>query len=156
KKAEMTSAFLKMGLMGFAGSGKTYTATETAIGLVLLMRERGIEQGNKPLFFLDTETGSDWVAPRIQDAGIKLFTAKTRAFTDLLGAVREAEANSSLLLVDSVTHFWTELTESYMKKKNRTRLQFDDWAYLKGEWRKFTDLFINSGVHIVIAGRAGY
>jgi len=156
KKAEVTSAFLKMGLMGFAGSGKTYTATETAIGLVLLMRERGITQGAKPMFFLDTETGSDWVLPRVEAAGIELFTAKTRAFSDLLQAVREAEATSSLLLVDSVTHFWKELTDAYMKKKGRTRLQFDDWAYLKQEWSKFTDLFINSNLHIIIAGRAGF
>jgi hypothetical protein len=29
--AEVRSACLKMGLMGFAGSGKTYTATATAM-----------------------------------------------------------------------------------------------------------------------------
>src|SRR5262249_22498707 len=60
------------------------------------------------------------------------------------------------LLVDSITHFWTELCESYMRAKKRTRLQFDDWAFLKGEWRKFTDLFVNSQLHIVLCGRAGY
>ena len=43
-----------------------------------------------------------------------------------------------------------------MKAKKRTRLQFDDWGYLKGEWRKFTDLFINSNLHIILCGRAGY
>src|SRR3954463_10191591 len=59
-KAEITSAYLKMGLMGFAGSGKTFTATDTAIGMIKLMREVGIDKG-RPMFFLDTETGSDWV-----------------------------------------------------------------------------------------------
>jgi hypothetical protein len=29
--AEVTSAYLKMGLMGFAGSGKTYTATAPSV-----------------------------------------------------------------------------------------------------------------------------
>ena len=38
RKAEVTSAYLKMGIMGFAGSGKTYTATQTAIRLVQHMR----------------------------------------------------------------------------------------------------------------------
>jgi hypothetical protein len=88
--AEVTSAYLKMGLMGFAGSGKTYTATETAVGLIGHMRERKIAAADKPMFFLDTETGSDWVKPKIEAAGIQLFTAKTRAFTDLLAATREA------------------------------------------------------------------
>ncbi len=155
-KAEVTSAYLKMGMMGFAGSGKTYTATSTAIGLVNLMREVRLPLANKPIFFLDTETGSDWVKPRIEKAGVELFTAKTRAFSDLLAAVPEAEANSSLLLVDSLTHFWVELTDSYMKKKNRSRLQFEDWGFLKTEWRKFTDLFVNSNVHVIVCGRAGF
>src|SRR5262245_8284446 len=133
-KAEVTSSYLKMGMMGFAGSGKTYTATSVAIGL------HKLSQSAKPLFFLDTETGSDWVKPRIEAAGIELFTAKTRAFADLLTAVHEAEAGASLLMVDSLTHFWVELTTAYMQAKRRTRLQFDDWAFLKAEWRKFTDL----------------
>src|SRR5262249_22299987 len=74
----------------------------------------------------------------------------------LLAAVREAEAAASLLLVDSLTHFWVELCRSYMAAKKRTRLQFDDWAFLKTEWAKFTDLFINSNLHVVLCGRAGF
>ena len=156
RKAEVTSAFLKMGIMGFAGSGKTYTATMTAIGLIECMRAKKIPYANKPVYFLDTETGSDWVLPVFRDAGVDVFTAKTRAFRDLITAVAEAEANGSLLIVDSITHFWTELGGAYMKAKNRTRLQFEDWGFLKREWGKFTDRFINSNLHIILAGRAGY
>jgi hypothetical protein len=155
-KAEATSATLKMGMMGFAGSGKTHTATSVAIGLVQLLRELHLPVGERPIAFIDTETGSDWVAPRIRKAGIELHTAKTRAFADLLEAVPEAEASASILLVDSLTHFWVELCDSYMKKKNRTRLQFEDWAFLKAEWRKFTDRFVNSNLHIIVCGRAGF
>jgi hypothetical protein len=155
-KAESTSAFLKMGIMGFAGAGKTFTATSTAIGLVEHMQAAGVEYANKPVFFLDTETGSDWVKPQFEVAGIPLFTAKTRAFKDLLTAVREAEKDSSLLLVDSISHFWKELCDAYMASKKRNRLQFEDWAFLKQEWGKFTDQFINSPLHIIICGRAGY
>lgn len=156
RKAEVTSAYLKMGLMGFAGSGKTYTGTMTAVGLIKHMRELGIEYAGRPMFFLDTETGSDWVKPTIEENGIELFTAKTRAFSDLVLACKEAEKNASLLMVDSVTHFWKELCDAYMRQKKRTRLQFEDWAYLKGEWNKFTDLFVNSNLHIILCGRAGY
>ena len=39
QRATNTQAFLKAGIMGFAGDGKTYTASELAIGLVLLMRQ---------------------------------------------------------------------------------------------------------------------
>lgn len=154
--AEVTSAFMKMGLLGFQGSGKTKTAAKVVIGLVNHMRERGIEAANKNVKFLDTETGSDWVIPDFKAAGIKLDAAKTRAFSDLLVAVDEAEANGSALIIDSITHFWVELTQSYMKKKNRTRLQFEDWGHLKLEWGKFTDRFVNSSAHIALCGRAGF
>jgi hypothetical protein len=46
-KAENTSSHLKMGMMGFQGSGKTHTATSVAIGLVGLMRESQ-SPGGKP------------------------------------------------------------------------------------------------------------
>jgi hypothetical protein len=164
KKAEVTSAYLKMGVMGFAGSGKTYTATETAIGLVQHMRKLKIEGADKPIFFLDTETGSDWVKPKIEGAGIELYTAKTRAFTDLIAATKEAERSASVLLIDSITHFWVELCETYRRRKGEEkrqpnyRIQFQDWAYLKGRqgWGQFTDWYVNSPVHVILSGRAGY
>lgn len=158
KKAEATTAFLKMGLMGFAGSGKTYTAADVAIGMVKYLQEKKFPGGDKPIFFLDTETGSDWVKPKIEGAGIELMTAKTKAFTDLTTAMKEAPGNASILVIDSITHFWIEFTESYQKVKNRKRgLEFQDWAYLKKAWRdNFTTPFVNSPLHIIICGRAGY
>lgn len=156
QKAVNTQAKLKAGLMGFAGSGKTFTATEIAIGLVLYLRERGIEGHDKPIFFLDTETGADFVADRINKHGIELHTAKTRTFADLLPAVKEAEANASVMIIDSITHFWREFTEAYQRKRNRSRLQFEDWGYLKAEWGRFTDAYVNSNAHIILCGRAGF
>lgn len=157
KQATNTQAYLKAGIMGFAGDGKTYTASEIAIGLVELMRARKLPAGDKPVMFLDTETGSDWVKPRFDAANIALFTAKTRAFVDLLTAVREAEHEGAVLMIDSISHFWRNLTEEYAERKNRKRgLEFQDWAWLKAEWGKFTDLFVNSKCHIIMCGRAGY
>lgn len=157
KKSESTQAYLKAGFMGFAGSGKTFTAAETAIGLVKLLKNAGLPEGSKPVFFLDTETGSDYVSGRFKEEGIGLFQAKTRAFSDLIPAVKEAEANGAALIIDSITHFWREFTEAYAKKRNRTRgLEFQDWAFLKTEWGKFTDAYINTSLHIIMCGRAGY
>lgn len=155
-KAESTQAYLKSGFMGFAGTGKTYTAAETAIGLVKLLRERKLPEGDRPVFFLDTETGSDYVKRRFDDEGIELFTSKTRAFADLVPAVKEAEQSGAVLIVDSITHFWREFTETYARKKNRTRLEFQDWNFLKTEWGRFTDAYINSALHFILCGRAGY
>lgn len=162
RPAEITTAKLKMAFMGFQGSGKTWTATDTAVGLVLLMRELRLPDGNKPIYFADTERSARWVLPMVQKAGLQMATAHTRAFADLCNIVDEAEANASILLIDSLTHYWREFTETYAAEKAARyniptyRLQFQDWAYLKAQWGKFTDKFVNSDLHIVVAGRAGY
>jgi hypothetical protein len=156
KPATNSMAYLKAGIMGFQGSGKTHTSVAIAVGLMLHMRERKLEAGMRPVFFLDTETGSDWVKPLFDEHGIELQVAKTRAFDDLIPAVNEAEKAGSVLIIDSITHFWRDLTESYARAKNRFRLQFEDWAYLKKRWGEYTDRYVNSWVHIIMAGRAGY
>jgi hypothetical protein len=151
-----TQAKLKAGFQGFAGSGKTFTATTLMIGLIHYMRKLELAEGNKPLYFIDTETGSDWLAPIIRSNAIELRVLKSRAFKDLIPAVREAEEQGAGLIVDSITHFWTEFVEAYKRRKNRTRLEFQDWGWLKPEWAKFTDVYVNSNLHMIICGRAGY
>lgn len=156
EKYEHRQSYLKMGLMGQAGSGKTFTATEVAIGLVELMRQRGLNPG--PVAFIDTETGSDWVAPRLAEAHIDLMVSRTRSLVDLVKGIREcSEAGASCLIIDSITHFWTVFCDEYAARRNRQRgLEFSDWAFLKKEWRRFTDEFINSPLNIIMCGRAGY
>lgn len=157
KPATNTQAFLKCGILGFAGAGKTYTATEIAIGLQKQLLAAKAVKPDTPIFFLDTETGSDWMQKRLTAAGIPLVTAKTRAFKDLIPAVREAEKQRAVLIIDSITHFWREITESYAAEKRRTQgLQFQDWAWLKKKWGEYTDAFVNSNCHIIMCGRAGY
>lgn len=157
KKATNGQAYLKMGLQGFAGDGKTHTASVVAIGLVQLLRERSFPAGDRPVMFLDTESGSDWVKPLFDAANIELEVAKTRAFVDLLDAVRETEARGCVLIADSVTHFWRRFCDEYAARKERKRgLEFGDWNWLKTEWGRFTDLYVNSRCHIILAGRAGY
>ena len=156
QKSTNDQAYLKAGFLGFTGSGKTFTGTKLAIGLHKLLKDRGLPKGDSPIMFLDTETGSDWVASMIAKEGIELQTAKTRTFAKLVEAVAEAEAAKAILIIDSITHFWRELTESYAKRKNRTRLHFQDWAWLKQKWGEFTDAYVNSQCHIIMCGRAGY
>lgn len=156
-KATNEQAYLKAGFMGFTGSGKTYTAAMIAEGLHHLLVERKLPGGNAPIFFADTETGSDWVRDILEARGAELQVAKTRAFTDLIPMVHEVAKVRGILLIDSITHFWRELTESYAVKKKRTNgLMFQDWDWLKRQWGKFTDEFVNSPAHILMCGRAGY
>jgi AAA domain len=162
KPAENTMAYFKAGFMGEAGSGKTHTATLTAIGLVQHLRKLKIKGSEKPVYFLDTEQGSAWVKPMFDDAGIELRVAKTRAFKDLVAAVKEAEANGSVLLIDSISHFWEDLQNSYMRRRSEqlkrpyNRLEFQDWGILKRMWREFSDLYVNSSLHCILCGRLAF
>jgi hypothetical protein len=162
RPAEITTAHLKMAFMGFQGSGKTYTATEVAIGLVLMMKKLKLPAGDRPIYFADTERSSRWVLPQVRKAGLKMSTTHTRAFSDLVTIINEAEANGAVLLIDSLTHYWQEFCETYCAAKAQQykiptyRLQFQDWSFLKAKWRLFTDRFVNSQLHCIVSGRAGF
>ena len=150
KQAKNEMSFLKLGLYGEAGSGKTHTSSRIAIGLHKHIKDK------KAIAFIDTETGSDFVLPIFKEAKIELMVAKTRAFADLLTVVDEAERNFSILIVDSITHFWNELLDSYQKKHQISRITLRHWIPLKQMWREFTSRFINSKLHIIMAGRSAY
>lgn len=151
KKAENTMAFFKAGFLGFPGSGKTYTATKLALGICKATKANSI-------CYLDTETGSDFLIPMIKADGVEAYQVKSRSFSDLLTTVKECEQNNiGVLIIDSITHVWRDLCDSYDRKLNRKgRLQFQDWAKIKSEWAQYTDAFINGKVHMIVCGRAGY
>lgn len=157
KTAEMTQACLKCNIYGWAGAGKTYAAAQIAIGLAVLA------QSKKPIAFFDSETGSDFWTERIEQlTGTRPVVAKTRAFADLIEGLGEAAESCDIAIVDSATHFWRELIDAYKKSLIKAkkmspdgRLAFQHWDHLKGEWRKFTDLFVNNRLHMIVCGRAG-
>lgn len=151
RPATNQTAYLKGGLLGFAGSGKTHTAALIALGLVQQTGDK------RPVAFFDTETGSDYLIPRFKEAGVELLVAKTRSFADLLTFMQEAEGQCSVAIIDSISHVWTELLEAYTKRLNRRNgLLFQDWGPIKTEWRGFTDLYLNTKLHVLLCGRAGY
>lgn len=150
KKAVNEQAYLKAGLLGFPGTGKTFTASMLAIGISKRVGDK------KPVAFFDTETGSDFLIPRFEAEGVELLRVKSQAFTDLLAAGREAENTCSCLIVDSITHVWRELGEAYQKRRKISKLQFQHWADLKREWAEWTTFYLNSRIHIIVCGRAGF
>jgi hypothetical protein len=155
------SSHLKAAFYGEGGSGKTHSATLLALGV----REQFKLEG--PIAFFDTERGSDYLRARVERAtGRKLLVKKSRALPDLLGVVDEClERSVSVLIVDSVTHIWREVCDSYLaelkavaeKRKWRVpdSLEFQDWNRIKGMWARWADLFLNSPLHIIVCGRSG-
>lgn len=139
-------AYLKAGIFGFAGAGKTWTATDIAIGLHELAKSK------KGVLFIDTENGSDFMIPRFKEKGIEVYTDKTRTFADLLKDMDAAPDVADILIIDSISHFWREMVTAY--KGNRTFLRIQDWGPLKEKWAQYTTRYVNSALHIIMCGRA--
>lgn len=159
--------YLKAGFFGFQKSGKTYTSIMLALGTRELFGLTG------PIAMFDTEGGSEYVAKVVRDAGAELVGVKSRSFSDLLAVGQECVKDGvSVLIGDSVTHVWRELCDAWLKDINDKRralaesrnwkftpkasLEFQDWAQVKGIWSKWTDFYLNSPLHIIICGRAGF
>lgn len=154
--------FLKAGFLGFNKSGKTYTSVLLACGVRAAMKSK------LPIGFFDTEGGSGYVEQTIVKlTGKKAVGLKSRSFDDLLTVTRECETNgASVLIVDSITHVWRELCSAYMKRLNellaskgkqpKNRMDIQDIMKVKDQWSVWPDLYLNSKLHIIICGRAGF
>jgi hypothetical protein len=154
--ATNSAAFLRAGITGEPGAGKTLTAALLAIALVKQLKALNIAGSDRPVGMMDTEKeGSDWLVPVFEECGIPLLVAKERSFAKALEAFKYMKENCVVGIFDSVTHPWEELKESFMKKKNRSFLQIDEYAQLNSIWKQFTDEFMNSPLHCIICGRAG-
>lgn len=160
KKAENKMAYAKVGLYGTAGAGKTFTAALIAIGLWKYAKCA------KPVGMFDTEPAASYIIPLFERAGIPfLVYDESRALKDLMAFMTEAEAECSIVIVDSVTHVWRDTQESYLAKineglarKNRKpiyKLEFHHWGPIKAAWAQFTDRFLSSKLHVIVCGRAG-
>jgi hypothetical protein len=149
--------FAKIGLQGPQGSGKSFTALEIAVAIHKLFKSK------KPIAFFDTESGSDYLTTKAKEAtGLDMLRVKTRAFSQLMEVVRECEAGASdILIVDSITHVWRELQESYLARVNegrqwkKQRMDIGDIMEIKKLWYPWPDLYLNSRVHILVCGREG-
>lgn len=155
------TGYLKGGLLGFPKSGKTYTSTKIAIGLHIYLNCNG------PIAMFDTEGGSEYVQPLVKQAGLKFVGVRSRSLGDLIQVAKECESTGvPILIVDSVTHVWREVCDTYLKQINevrkakslptRNKLEFADWSPIKSKWAEWTDLYLNSKLHVIICGRAGF
>lgn len=144
----------------------------TAVLLAIYTRKLFKLKG--PIALVDTENATAYVAPIVEElTGLKLVGKRTRNFDELVLLAKECQAAGvSVMVGDSMTHFWRSLCDSYLAGMNQSReafykqkgwkfkakasLEFQDWGPVKKRWSEWTDLYLNSPMHIIICGRAGY
>lgn len=160
--------YVKAGFLGFTAGGKTYTAVELALGI----RDHFKLDGQ--IAFFDTENGAGFFQEKVtQRTGKPLLIKRARSFDALMQFAKVCEERKvSVAIVDSLTHTWRELCDSYLAKVNereaewarrnrrdpkpRFNLQFEDWNPIKTTWATWTDWYLNSQMHVIICGRAGW
>lgn len=153
KKLENNRPFAKIAFEGFAGDGKSFTATQVAIGIHKLIKSK------TPIAIFDTEKAFKALKAQFEQAGIEaVVDDEQRSLEALSQAIKWCEeGNADILIIDSITHVYEQFLQAYIKQKNRTRLQFEDWGILKPMWKeKFSTPFVQAKVHIIFTGRAGY
>lgn len=160
KKLENNRPFLKMAFEGFAGDGKTFTATQIAIGVHKLIKS------TKPIALFDTEKAFKALKPSFDAAGIEaVVNDEQRSLAALSEAIKWCEdGNADILIIDSITHVWEEFMQAYLnrpdkngKPVSRNRLEFQDWGVIKPRWKdQFSNRFVMAKCHIIFTGRAGF
>lgn len=144
--------FFKAAFEGFAGSGKTYTMAQVAIGLHKRIKS------TRPIVYFDTEKAGRHLRRLFREAGVEVLYKESRTLADLKTAMTFCrDGGADILMIDSISHVYENFLQEYQRQKNRSRLQFEDWGVLKPKWkREFSEPFVRDRYHALFCGRAGF
>lgn len=158
RKATKTQSFLRLALIGPAGSGKTYTALRLA---TVLARAEG-----KPILVFDTERGSSEKYSCHDDPevgrfefdvvdGVSDFSPST--YTEVVAA---AEANGyGVLILDSLSHAWAgkggalEMVD-LAAARAKTGGTFAAWREVTSLHKRMVDAIIGARLHVIATMRS--
>jgi len=149
QKAVKAKSFLRLGIAGPTGSGKTKSALRIATGISQAMR------GEK-IAVIDTEHGR---ASYYSDE-FKFDTAqmhKPYEIDKYIRAIKEAQDEGyKILVIDSLTHAWQELLEE-VEKLGKTKYRnnsFRAWSEGTPKQNKFVEAFLGYEGHLIATMRS--
>lgn len=144
--------FVKVSFGGFAGSGKTRTASEFIIGLYPKMNIK------KPLLIIDNEKGSRFLIPMFKKAGIETYIKESVSLADTLEAFAMLNRGEiGCLFIDSLTKIWYKYINDYKMQNKKTFMTLQDWGKILPSWQeKFADAFVQLKGNCIFTGRGGY
>jgi nucleoside-triphosphatase THEP1 len=147
EKAERTQLWLRCALFGPSGSGKTKTALRMAKGIAGKMKV--------PFAVIDTEARSaskyaDRFTFDVENLGEKTIDHYIRAMHDA------AKAGYKVLVIDSLSHAWRELTEEVdrIAQNSASKNTFSPWAKANPKQKRFIDAILDYPGHIIATMRS--
>jgi hypothetical protein len=152
KKADPKQAFLKIGLYGSTGAGKTLTALLWAEGLAAHCGRR--------VAFVDTERGTDFYAMAIPDRPLHpeafdFDAIYTRSLSEVLDELKGLNPSEhGVIVLDSITHMWEAAIEAYEGKMTSIEsIPMHAWGMIKKPYKALIKWLMNSPYHVLILGR---
>jgi hypothetical protein len=154
RKAQPRQAFLKMGLYGLPGSGKTFTSLLIAEGLAHATGRR--------VAFVDTEHGTDFYARAVPSrkahpAAFEFDALYTRSITEISAEVKDLDPGRyGVLVIDSITHVWEACRLAYEGRKTKAgTIPLYTWGQIKKPYKDLIAFLLSAPFHVLICGRQG-
>ncbi len=149
QRATTEQAFLKVGIYGGPGSGKTLTALKCACAL-----------GKTAV--IDTEHGTDFYA-----ADFEFDVEKTRSIDAVYDTLELAiKEKYDCFIIDQLTHVWESVQDEILAREQKKgskiwqtyeksgNMNWTIWKYIKRPWRDLMRELLNAPLHVFILGRA--
>jgi len=145
--AERTQLYLRCALFGPSGSGKTMTALRMAKGIA--------DKMGVPVAVIDTEAKS---ATKYADRfAFKVDNLEKKTIDHYLASMEDAKkARYKVLVIDSLSHAWRELTEEVdrIAQSSASKNTFSPWAKVNPKQKRFIDAILNYPGHIIATMRS--
>ena len=148
KRATKAAAKLRLGLIGPAGSGKTYTALRIAAGLGGRIAVIDTERGSASLYA--GERGIDFDV-------IELGTYEVEHFIDAIKAA--AEGGYATVVIDSLSHAWSgkggilEFVDN-AGKRSQGGGNFGAWRDATPRHNRLVDAILTAPLHVICTLRS--
>jgi hypothetical protein len=147
QEAERTQLYLRCALFGPSGSGKTMTALRMAKGIAGKMGCR--------FAFIDTEARS---ASKYADRfAFDVDNLADKTIDGYVASMKEAQrAGYKVLVIDSLSHAWRELTEEVdrIAARSTSNNSFQAWGKVSPKQKAFVEAILDFPGHIIATLRS--
>jgi len=165
KKAARSRAFLKIGLSGASGSGKTLSALLLAYGMIKEENPKWTDEEiwNK-IAVIDTENGSGslYVGRKIHGVTIGEYNSidieppfTPEKYTDGIDICEDAGLLA--IVIDSLSHAWTGeggLLDQQGAAAKRSGNSYTAWRDITPKHNRLVDRMLQSHLHVIVTTRA--
>lgn len=142
KKAVRENVWLKIGISGTSGSGKTYSALRVATGLAA-------KCGSEIAFISTEKSRTLYYADQFSYDVLELEEYMPEAYIDAIN--KAVTAGYKIIIIDSLSHGWQALNDMHQKMSGNS---FQNWGKLKPRWQNLMRTILQCPANVFVLSRA--